>query len=359
MGRSRARIASLFAAAALLACDDRERTPLSSGAPIGSEPRSGDGRVVLVTVDGVRWQDVFEGSNPAFGAPALGPDQLMPRTHALVARGVAIGATLPGCGTMHTAGNTNVSLPGYQEIFTGHASNCLDNACAHVGWTVLDEAAHRGVPGVASIASWPVLAAAVSRSGDGVLVSAGRNAGAELPVSGALGALVAAGDAAGPFPGNGGYRPDAYTAALALDYLRARAPAFLHVGLGDTDEWGHKSDYGAYLSALRAADAFIGEVADALDAMGDVGARTTVLVTADHGREAAFTNHGPLAPESGRTWLVAFGGDVPARGVVCPATDVTLADIAPTIRVILGLPADPTDGAGAPIDDLVSPPPLE
>src|SRR4051794_25872719 len=80
------------------------------------------GRVVLVTIDGARWQDVFEGD-----------EALMPRTHALVAtRGVALGATRDGCGIVRTAGGSNVSLPGYQEIFTGHASRCLDNLCSGV-----------------------------------------------------------------------------------------------------------------------------------------------------------------------------------------------------------------------------------
>jgi hypothetical protein len=342
--------------AATLACTTRDRASLSSGAPTGAEPRAGDGRVVLVTIDGARWQDVFEGSNPEWGAPAMTPEQIMPRTQALVAaRGVAIGATRPGCATIHTAGKANVSLPGYQEIFTGHRSTCLDNDCAPVGRTVLDEARERKVPGVASIGSWPSLSSAVSGDRGVIVSSEGRHDGA-TPAGGTLAPLVAAGDDADPFPGSGAYRPDAFTAPIALEYLRAHAPAFLHVGLGDTDEWGHRGDYAAYLDALRSADALIGAIADVLDTMGRAGERTTVLVTPDHGRAANFNGHGVLEPESGRTFLLAFGGGVAPRGVVCPKEDLTLADIAPTIRVILGLPADPTEGAGKPIDVVVSRP---
>jgi hypothetical protein len=305
------------------------------------------GRVVLITIDGVRWQDVFEGSSSAFsGSASVPPEQLMPRAHALVAeRGVAIGATQDGCGVAHTAGASNVSLPGYQEIFTGHASHCLDNQCDQIGDTVLDEAARDGIEGVASIGSWDVLTRAVSGGGSGVFVSEGRSWPATT-TAGTLAALVAQGQAADPYPGHGEFRPDAQTAAIALEYFRTQKPAFMHIGLGDTDEYGHRSDYAAYLTALRHADTVIGQVSDLLDTMGEEGKKTTVIVTPDHGRNSDFTDHGVFRPESGRTFVLAFGGGVPVQGIGCPAGDVTLADIAPTIRALLGLPTDMSDGAG-------------
>jgi hypothetical protein len=306
--------------------------------------RERDGRVVLVTIDGVRWQDVFET-----------PDT-MPRTQALVlTRGVALGADLPGCGaTVHTASGANVSLPGYQEIFTGHASRCLDNGCAPVGDSLLDEAARAGIDGVASIGSWEVLDRAVSGGRAGVFVADGRAWPAPSLESGSvLDDLVAAGEDSDPFPGYGGYRPDAKTAAIALEYFRENEPALFHVGLGDTDEWAHRDARAEYLQALRSADDFIGDLAAVLGTMGVAGDKTTVIVTPDHGRAANFKDHGPLHPESGRTFLLAFGEGIEPRGVTCPDRDVTLADIAPTIRAIMGLPRDESDDGGVPIGALV------
>ena len=49
-------------------------------------PTQSDERVILVTIDGARWQDVFEGSNPAWsGAAHVAPEDLMPQTYRLLA----------------------------------------------------------------------------------------------------------------------------------------------------------------------------------------------------------------------------------------------------------------------------------
>jgi hypothetical protein len=349
-------IAPFVAAVAVAACAERTSATaiVTDDLTTSSVPTPArDGRVVLVTIDGARWQDVFEGSDPGFsGAPSVRPEEIMPRAHRLVAtRGVALGASRDGCGTVHTAGASNVSLPGYLEIFTGHASHCLDNACSHVEETVLDEAARmkkRG--GVASIGSWDVLEKAVSSGSDGVFVSAGRSWPDAVPATARLGELVAAGQIADPYPGYGAYRPDAATAAIALEYFRAAKPALFHIGLGDTDELGHRSDYASYLDALRGADAVIGAVADILDTMGTDGDKTTVIVTPDHGRNSDFRDHGVFRPESARTFVLAFGGGIPVRGIGCSARDITLADIAPTVRVLMGLRRDTADGAGRPIE---------
>jgi hypothetical protein len=349
-------IAPLVAALALAACTQRTSTAsivtddVATTSTAEAPPR--DGRVILITIDGARWQDVFEGSDPKFsGAPSVPPEQLMPRAHALAAtRGVAIGATRAGCGTVHTAGRSNVSLPGYLEIFTGHASHCLDNACAQVEETVFDEAARDAQVSVASIGSWEMLSRAVSSGASGVMTSVGRDWPEAVPVTGHLAELVDAGRKANPYPGIDAYRPDGATAAIALEYLRVNKPALFHIGLGDTDELGHRSDYGGYLAALEQADDMIGAVADILDTMDEDGAKTTVIVTPDHGRNSDFRDHGVFRPESGRTFVLAFGRRVAAQGIACPSHDYTLADIAPTIRVLMGLPKDRADGAGRAID---------
>ncbi len=320
------------------------------------------GRIVLVTIDGVRAEDVFDGADPQLRPGSnveklRRPEAVMPRTHRLVAtRGVALGAERPGCGEVHTASGANVSLPGYLEIFTGRRTRCRDNNCDRTtSPTVLDEAVHAGLGPVASIGSWEILDRAVSNKSMPMLVAEGTQRWPESrPIANhALELLVAVGERADAYPGHGRYRPDASTAAIALEYLRSAQPAFLHVGLGDPDEYGHRNDYPAYLASIGQADTFIGQVADTLDGMGDLGARTTVIVTTDHGRNRDFQHHGASSLTSARTFVLAFGGRVATRGVACPTRNVTLADIAPTIRVLTGLPSDPSHESGRPIEEIV------
>ena len=326
-----------------------------------------DGQVILVTLDGVRAEDVFDGADPSL-RPAANvalrrrPQAVMPRTSRLVAsRGVALGADRPGCGTVRTASGANVSLPGYLEIFSGHKTLCRDNACPPTERaTVLDEAAAAGLT-VASIGSWNMLDHAVSTGTSGVFVQTGTHhwPGARPLPDPAFEELVAAGERAAPYPGSGWYRPDAYTIAIALRYLEASSPAVLHVGLGDADEWGHRDDYGRYLEAIGKADAFLGTLADTLAHAGERGARTTVIVTADHGRNVDFRHHGASSESSARSFVLAFGGRIVPRGVVCPTRNVTLADVAPTMRALVGLPPDTSTGAGHAIAEIVASPAVD
>lgn len=363
----------------------QSRLAFASGGPLDDLPMPGpaagqpavdpaaSGRIVLVTIDGVRAEDVFDGADPSLRPRSnveklRRPEAVMPRTHHLVAtRGVALGADRSGCGAVHTASGANVSLPGYLEIFTGRRTRCRDNNCDRItSPTVLDEAVHGGLT-VASIGSWEILDRAVSNRSFPVTRASGADPSVPMLVAegtqrwpesrpiadDALEQLVFAGERAEAFPGHGRYRPDPLTMAIALEYLRTAQPAILHVGLGDPDEYGHRNDYPAYLSSLGQADAFIGKIADTLDGMGELGARTTVIVTTDHGRNRDFQHHGAYSLTSARTFVLAFGGHVAARGVACPARDITLADIAPTIRVLTGLPADPSRESGRPIEEIV------
>src|SRR5438105_8633390 len=75
-----------------------------------SEPR---GRFVLVTIDGVRWQEIFEGSDPRFfaGAPQRRAAAIAPNLHRLATdEGGVLGA--PEMGTISATGPHFVSLPG-------------------------------------------------------------------------------------------------------------------------------------------------------------------------------------------------------------------------------------------------------
>ncbi len=121
--------------------------------------------------------------------------------------------------------------------------------------------------------------------------------------------------------------------------------------MGETDEFAHANDYRGYLEALRFADGVIREIVSILDDLGTHGRRTSLFITADHGRSADFRGHGLNAPESGRVWLVAAGGAVARRGFALNES-YRLADIAPSIRALMGLPADHGRGAGRPITEL-------
>jgi hypothetical protein len=293
--------------------------------------------VVVVTLDGVRWHEVFEGVDPrlaaSHGLPAsdvVSAAELTPNLHRIVAtHGSALGA--PGHGEAISASGPNfVSLPGYAELFTGRrATRCRDNQCTGSGTrTLLDDFAAnfgRGASQVALFSSWPDIARVASERG-----------------------VVAE-----PLPRRSGFRSDAVTADLAIAHLKAHAPRFMFLGLGEPDEYGHQNDYAGYLNAVRRADARIAEIDGELTRLAARGTRTALFVTADHGRADNFVEHGAKFPESARVWLIAAGSALRASGFVKAPTQRRLADLAPTVRQIAGLPPDSDPEAGMPLSELL------
>ncbi|NUP06196.1 MAG: sulfatase-like hydrolase/transferase [Polyangiaceae bacterium] len=314
--------------------------------------------IVLVAIDGVRWQEVYEGTDSKLGDGAKrSARELTPNLHALADRGVALGA--PGSGESFSASGPNfVSLPGYTEMLTGQPATCLENDCTDPpSFTLLDAfAAGRDPRKVASLSSWTNIEHIAASHGSPALVSAGRTGGDTRNVMEAdpmLAGMLERDESASPSPGWGDYRADMNTTELALGYLEHEQPSFLFVSLGDTDEYAHQGDYSSYLAALQRADDFIGDVMDIADEWKREGRETVIVVTTDHGRADDFKDHGRDYPESARTWLVAAGGPIPAQGFVASSQTRYLRDIAPTLAAIAGVPLEMGPSSGTVMSEMV------
>lgn len=304
-------------------------------APVVANVAPPEKRVVLVTLDGVRWQDVVSSNAEV---------DLMPRIYEGIAEGgVIVGASSnPGCATVRATSGSNVSLPGYLEILTGRPTACTHNYCPPTSTpTVLDAAADHGVEGIASFGSWETLGRAVSNGRSlGVIVSAGQAKDA-VKVD--------------PYPGpaKSHYRPDRATAKAAIAFYRENQPRLFHVGLGDTDEQGHRANTRGYFEALKEADAIVGELMDAVEEAGHASS-TTFIVTTDHGRAANLRDHGPGIAAASRSFVIGFGGGVKAGGIACAKQEHTLADVGATVRALLDVPPDASAQAGKPIEEIAS-----
>jgi len=335
-----------------------EATP--SARALASPPRPVLTTVVLVALDGVRWQEVFRGIDPVLAEKShMAQDDrdadLAPNIHRLIAtRGAALGAD---GAEIRASGPNFVSLPGYTEMLTGRRSACRDNDCAPIDRpTLLDELAASSPSPLAVISSWERIERVVAREPGRVVVSAGRTHGATrdaLRYDGEAARLLDDAANASSWPGGDDFRRDAATGAIALRYLREKRPRFLFLGLGEPDEFAHQGDYPGYVGAIRAADRIVGELVRALDDMAD-RSPAALFVTTDHGRAASFRDHGGDWPESSRVWLVGAGAGISARGVVPMSLPHHLADIGPTIRALFGLARDESRSAGSVIDELVT-----
>ncbi|HVW24429.1 MAG TPA: hypothetical protein VHC69_03625 [Polyangiaceae bacterium] len=363
-----ARASALLALVASLvtsvAAPAASRSPAAQPAPTLSgsgEPASRT--VVLVAIDGVRWQEVFGGVDPKLAAKkGLEPDELIdaarlvPNLHRLITTdGAAIGAP-PSTKIMRASGPNYVSLPGYIEMLTGRRDTwCGSNHCGDVRHpTIVDDvASHGGIAAV--VASWPGILHAASAVRGRAAMSIGRTGGENLSDfenDFAVAALLGDGETIPSSHAGRDFRSDAKTGSIACAYLESHRPTLLFVGLGETDAYAHQGNYRAYLRALHQADDIVGRLADEVATLNAEGHPSTLMVTTDHGRSYAFATHGGKSPESARVWLVATGAGIQARGPTSSAVPRHLSDVSQTLRRILGLPIVQSSTAGRVMTEL-------
>lgn len=279
--------------------------------------------VILITIDGVGWNEVFEGSDPEFtGQPA---QPVMPHlTGDLASEGLLLG-DLKGS-RVEVSNSRNMSLPGYQSIFVGHPTQCEGNLCREVKEETFVESLQKrhglGNKQLAGFASWGALNWAFAQKGSDIYLNAG------LEPSRLGGPVHSRLDEAQKRTVPGWSRPpfwharfDHFTFAHAFEFLKNHHPRFMLISLLDADEYAHAGNYPAYVDALKKNDGWIRQVADYLDSSGEYGANTLLIVTTDHGRGRggdAWRSHGKDFPDSKLIWMYLRGRGVRAGGSPFP-----------------------------------------
>lgn len=323
------------------------------------EPAAAPPHVLLVTLDGLRWQEVFGGADslvvwgradsaevarhwwrPAREARRA---RLMPFLWEAVARrGQLLGDRLAGAGVRVTNGR-NFSYPGYNELLTGRADDRVasNDRVPNPNETVL-EWLHRqpGLAGrVAVAASWDLFPWIVNSGRSGIPVEAGQDS----VVARMAALLPRLWDAT---------RFDLLTHRSALDRLwAAEPPRVLYVALGETDEWAHAGDYPRYLDAAHRSDAMLRELYEAFAGHPAVRGNVTLVVTVDHGRGdgPAWTDHGARVPGAEWAWVGAMGPGIAPRGVRGGGAEATLAQVAATVAAAAGEDYTVVPGVAGPL----------
>jgi hypothetical protein len=315
--------------------------------------------VFLVTMDGMRWQEVFGGlaaellTKDAGGVSNAAPlqarfggatadvrrEKLMPFLWTVVAKNGQIFGD-PGHNSVARVTNgLRFSYPGYNELLSGFADARIDSndKVLNPNVTVLEwlnqKPAYKGK--VAAFASWELLPWILNEPRSGI-PSNGEGPPIVNPATEREQVINAF--AADLPPYWGATRFDAPTGMGALEYLEKHRPRVLYVMLGETDEWAHGRRYDLYLDAAWRNDRFIKQLWETAQRLPEYANRTALVISTDHGRgnEAKdWTSHGRDVPVAERIWIAALGPNVPARGLRS-GTEVTQSQIAATLAALLG-----------------------
>ena len=347
---------------------------LASFILLASSVYAKDTNVVLVTLDGVRWQEVFSGadknliSNKDFVKqpsdlsnefwdenPQKRQQLLMPFLTQVVAKqGVIIGDRTKGS-TMSVSNPWYFSYPGYNEILSGEVDENINSndKVYNPNKTILErlDAQAEFKNSTALFGSWDVFPYIVNTKRSNVYVNAGfmpiaEDLFADAPLLNALQKEI-------PSPWKN-VRLDSFTYRFAKAYMLAKQPKLLVISLGETDDFAHDGHYDAYLKSAKQSDAFLKDLWQTIQSTPGYKNKTTLIITTDHGRgshasdwqhhssKQALANsaQGKRAfPEgivgSEHIWFGAIGPAIKGNGLI-KIKNVKQAQIAATVLAALG-----------------------
>ncbi len=335
--------------------------------------------VVIVTADGLRWQDLFGGIDAGLmkekragmdtdaakairekfwrDTPEARREALAPFFWKEVApRGVLLGNVNKGS-SVKVTNSFRVSYPGYSEILTGRAQDDVikgNTPIQNPTPTILEVAREKlklKRTAVALIGTWDTFRVIGEHTHGAVMINAGPQK-LDLPdASPRLRELDAMQfDILTSWEGE---RHDYLTFEIGLAYLRQYQPRLLHIAFGETDDWAHARRYDNVLESISYFDRSLKRLWATLQSMPDYRDKTTLIVTSDHGRGATledFNGHGPKIEGANQIWMAVMGPDTPAKGEASGGDEVFQRDIAPTVLTLLGIDAAGYNGVlGHPI----------
>jgi len=335
--------------------------------------------VILITMDGVRWQEVFNGADstllndPAYGrdtaaahrdfwapTPEARRKLLMPFFWETVSRQGQLYGNRQRSSRVNVSNPYWFSYPGYNEILSGFADDRINSNDKknNKNTTVLgflnEQPALRGK--VAVFSSWNVIEAAVNEPGTGILANS-----ANEPVRAGTSADSLLNDMMTLQPHEWGpdVRADHLTYFAGRSYLKQHKPRVLFLSFDETDELAHAGRYADHLQKLRMLDRLFADLWQTIQKMPEYAGKTALIFTTDHGRghtpKARWKDHGTKTADSYQIWLAGVGAGIPATGEQTGGPVLYQNQIAATLASLLGYEFTCEHPVGAPITTLITP----
>jgi hypothetical protein len=326
-------------------------------------------RVILITVDGLRHQELFGGMDPmlidaagvketaekagiqnldelkeAFwrDTPAERREVLFPFFWGTFApQGIVLGNPAKNS-IVRVTNNFKVSYPGYAEIVTGKAQpgvwgNLEFPSPKPTVFEFVQEKLALDYKGVAAFTSWKTFHFINARKVDSFYNNTGyERVPDDLATPGMEPLNTLQFEMLTPWDS---VRSDIVTQTLALEYLKAHQPKVMYLSLGETDDWAHNRRYDRVIHACRLFDNALKDLWETLQSQDAYRDKTSIIISSDHGRGSTledWTSHGREIPNCDTIWTVVVGPDTPDRGEL-ENTEHTQGQAAATLAKFLGL----------------------
>ena len=330
--------------------------------------------LVIVTLDGLRWQEVFGGIDSFlvadhkftrdsgaviknFGASTADGrrKKLFPFFWTTIAKdGQLYGNRWKGS-EANVANHYHFSYPGYNEIFTGYPDTAVNsngkvwNKNENVLEFINKQKGYEGR--VAAFTSWDVFSWIFNEPRSGFLVNSDEPLAFDNPALSLINDMQKLGTR--PLD----VRPDVLTYFAAREYLKAYRPKVLYIGLDETDDFAHREMYDQYLQSAHASDAMIADLWSWIQGDKEYADQTTMIITCDHGRgdkkKVDWTSHADDIIESREIWIAVIGPDVNKKGEMQSTTLIEQRQLAATFAAMLGFDFKANHPVALPIDAIL------
>lgn len=312
--------------------------------------------VFIITTDGFRWQEVFEGassqllSNPSLVADTTACQQLfggvsseirrnklLPFFWQVIARQGQILGNRNFNNKVNVANFYKISYPGYQEMLTGVAPSRLNPnwAVNSRRSTVLESANNLSEYNgkVVAFCSWNILPFILREKETKIPVNAGYERVPEE--NDPMGTLINQVQSYLPVEHT---RNDLLTYVAAKNYLQQNHPKVLFLGLGETDEYAHRGKYDQYLMKAHQFDRLLSDLWYFVQSDPFYRNNTTFIITTDHGRGSnsrKWGTHGFWVRGSGEVWTALLGPTIEPLGEMIQTQTTWLKQVAGLVNSII------------------------
>ena len=318
--------------------------------------------IVLITFDGLRWQEVFNGIDRRIAthkdfspqseiimrrfwrsSPQERAKLLLPFMHDIMFKeGTYIGDRKSGS-CAEVTNQRNFSYPGYSEILTGVVNETINSndKFPNPEQTFLEllNGNEKYLGKSAAFASWDVFPSIFNVNRSGLHVNAFSLQKDSEPEDQFEEFLTQLQNRI-PTPWST-VRHDAFTHYYALSYLQRVRPKVLFISYGETDDFAHDGKYDQYILAANRTDSFIQEIWDTIQTTEGYRDNTVLFVSVDHGRGElpleTWRYHGEEIAGSEAVWIAAMGPNISNSGLINTGSECVGSNgIAATLLKILG-----------------------
>ncbi len=318
--------------------------------------------IVIVTLDGLRWQEVFKGAdsvlanrkeynNEAEGINkrfiAQTPDErrkkLLPFFWSTLTENGQIYGNRDLGNRAEVSNTYKFSYPGYSELFTGYADTAVNSndKVYNPNTNVLEYLnKQKGFQGkVIAFTSWDVFPYILNDKRSGFIVNSGVS---NLKLDGMSDRLKLLNELQHQSPGfvSEDMRLDAITYQFGKQYMIDHKPRVLYIGFDETDDMAHMGNYKFYLQQAYKTDRMLADLWNQLQSDPFYKDQTTLIITSDHGRGEVpletWKRHGVDVQGAEQVWFAIMGPDTPAKGEISTKTTIYHKQIAQTISELLG-----------------------